>query len=521
MAVPAAIRSVPRPKNTVVIDNHSVGPLRFSVRSRKGVKYNPNGNPKPINGPVIGHIIDGRFVPLVKESLVASVPKALSYGSSSLVRSVSKDLLSDLLKVYTPQDAYTIMAIAALRVIKPRIAANRYGTEYRRTFISVYYPGLALSKNSVCTFIQHLGMNDAKRREFYLLRLNAVCRSHHIAIDGTLKQDSSSVNDLSAFSYKGRVKNLRDISIVYAYDIEKQEPLCAEVFPGNSIDAASYRAFIDDNGITSGIIIADKGFPVSAVKDEFVRHPDLHYISPLKRNDVRIKKYAMTDFTDVLFGIEGEILYKKQSVGNGSFLYSFKDNRRAAKESQDFLIRARVKHKFDKSDYDKHKDSFGVIVFESDENLSPDTVYRCYAQRWQLELMFDQYKHDEMLTVTSVQNDFSVIGSEFIDFIATVTTSRIIAKAQQAGLLNDMTYGNLMDDLGQIWRKVDAPEEAEHDDIYWVHPFKEALESLEKLGLCKPQPQEEHKRPGRPKKEHPEFVGPKRPRGRPRKPAVK
>ena len=50
---------------------------------------------------------------------------------------------------------------------------------------------------------------------------------HHIAIDGTLKQDNSTVNDLSAFSYNARVKNTKDISVIYAYDIEKMEPVCA------------------------------------------------------------------------------------------------------------------------------------------------------------------------------------------------------------------------------------------------------------------------------------------------------
>jgi hypothetical protein len=37
-----------------------------------------------------------------------------------------------------------------------------------------------------------------------------------------LKQDSSRINDLSAFSYKARLKGCQDISVLYAYDIEKK-----------------------------------------------------------------------------------------------------------------------------------------------------------------------------------------------------------------------------------------------------------------------------------------------------------
>ena len=63
MAVPAEIRAVPRPKNTVVENNGRPGPKQYVVRERSGAKYVSNGNPQPHNGRVIGHIVDGVFVP--------------------------------------------------------------------------------------------------------------------------------------------------------------------------------------------------------------------------------------------------------------------------------------------------------------------------------------------------------------------------------------------------------------------------------------------------------------------------
>lgn len=104
MKVPAAIRAVSRPKNTVVENNGRPGPNQYTVRERAGITYVPGGNPKPRNGKVIGHIIDHRYVPLhdVQEF---SKPDMLSYGSSAFVRSVSQDLLEDLLTVFRPEDA--------------------------------------------------------------------------------------------------------------------------------------------------------------------------------------------------------------------------------------------------------------------------------------------------------------------------------------------------------------------------------------------------------------------------------
>lgn len=176
--------------------------------------------------------------------------------------------------------------LATLKIIRPSITADRMGTHYRRTFVCRHYPGAALSANSICTFLQKLGQDGSRRKAFYQKRAAAVIASHHIAIDGTLKQDSSTVNDLSAFSYKARRKCFQEVSVLYAYDIEAMEPICAEVFPGNSIDASSYAAFIRDNDIRRGIIVSDKGFPSSQIKKELEERPDLHFLTPIKRNPV-------------------------------------------------------------------------------------------------------------------------------------------------------------------------------------------------------------------------------------------
>lgn len=520
MAVPEYIRKVPRPVNTIVEDNGRDGPNRFSVRSRSGTKYVRNGNPQPTNGKVIGHIVDGRYVP-IQQDTAASGPDMLSYGAAAFVHSQAGDLLSDLLDVYPAKDAFTIMAIASLRVIRPSISAERLGTHYRRTFISKYYPGVALSPNTVCSFLQKLGQDGDKRRLFYQQRANSVMADHHIAIDGTLKQDTSTVNDLSAFSYKAKKKGCQEVSVLYAYDIELMEPICAEVFPGNSIDASSYNAFIRDNDIRKGIIVSDKGFPPSQIKAELQDRPDLHFLTPIKRNDVRIANNDMLSFEGVLEGMDDHVLYKKRSIKGGRFLYAYKSARKAAAEEASYLARREKKKDFDSAGYEKKRSVFGVIVFESDQDLDPKTAYLCYDDRWLLELVFKRYKSDECLDKTNVQGDFSLIGSEFINFIATVLTCRMVRKAREAGLFEQLSYNELLDDLSSAWRKIDAPEVAATDDGGWIHTMLYVFEELESLGLSIPVPKPEPKKRGRkPKPKDPTEQKPKRPRGRPPKNAT-
>lgn len=519
MPVPADIRAVPRPVNTIVDDNGRNGPKRYAVRQRASSKYIPGGNPQPHNGKVIGHIIDHKYVPLPEpEAKDAIEPDMLSYGASALVKTVTKDLKEDLFAVYDPSDVYTMMSLATLKVIKPAITAHRMATHYHRTFVCKDYPGAAMSPNSIGTLLQRIGMDGSKRRQFYQLRMQSTATGHHIAIDGTLKQDNSKINDLSAYSRKARVRGCSEVSVLYAYDIERMEPVCAEVFPGNSIDASSYPAFIRDNDIRKGIIVADKGFPPSKIKAELQERPDLHFLTPIKRNDIRISDNDMLSFEGVLTGIDAHVVYKKKQIKGGRYLYAFKDAKKASAEEASYLANAQKKNTFFPEKYAKKQAVFGVIVLESDQDLEPKTAYLCYEDRWLLELVFNRYKSDECLDHTDVQNDYSVIGSEFINFISTVATCRIIRKAQNAGLFAHMSYGELMDDLSSAWRRTDAPEEPATDDGYWVHTLQTVFEELEALGLSKPIPKPAPKKRGRkPKPKDLAEQKPKRPRGRPRK----
>ena len=431
----------------------------------------------------------------------------LSYGAASFIYSVYRDIFSDLLKIYPAKQAASIIAIASLRILHPGITARRLRTYYERSFISKYYAGVALSPNTVFKLYEDLGKAGKLRSQFYQSRADSVLKDHHIIIDGMLKQNSSKVNDLSNFSYKSKKKGHKEISVLYAFDIEEMEPICAQVFPGNSVDAASYNAFVTDNKITKGFVYTDKGFPVKCIKSELDKNPDLHVITPIKRNDKRINNNDMLDFTGVLTGLDDNVVFKKKAIKGGRYLYAYRSQSKAIIEETSYLSRRKKCDNFVDTEFRKKSKVFGVIVFESDQDLDPKTVYLGYQDRWLIELVFKRYKDDEDFDKTRVQSDFSVIGSELINFISTLITCRLVKKAEKAGLLNKMSYRDLMEDLSTAWRKVDAPmNEPETGDKYWVHTLRPVFDELEALGLSKPIQKPEPKRPrGRPKKQKPQM----------------
>ena len=135
-------------------------------------------------------------------------------------------------------------------MIEPKIKDYELQGAYKRSFLSELYPDVALSKNTVSSFLNSLGQAYSKIVEYMNIRAENVVFSDHVLVDSTLKSNESKVNSFSDFSRKARLKGSRDISIIYAFDLEQMEPVCSKCFPGNRLDVCAYNEFITENKIT-------------------------------------------------------------------------------------------------------------------------------------------------------------------------------------------------------------------------------------------------------------------------------
>ena len=496
MPIPQDILSVPRPKNTVVIAYGKDKGL-YAVRQRIGCR-NDNGRHLPVNGPTVGHIVDGRFVPIdtASPSSVSASPVDLKdWADIILCDRLFADIRQELSMFYSEADAMKLYCISILRVCDPGIKNYELKEAYDNSFLSELYPGVPLSKNTVSTFLNDLGKAMSRIVGFMRNRAAAVSMDHHLLVDGTLKSDESRVNSLSDFSRKARTKGTRDISVLYAFDLEEMEPVCSKCFPGNMLDATSYGAFISENKITKGIIVADKGFPESAAHEQFEANPDLHYLNPVKRNSRLIERHGMLDFTGILPGHEGITFRKEKCIGTDKWLYSFRDSYKASKEERDWLRHAKKDGSYSLEVLRDKQRSFGTIVLECDLDLPAETAYKAYGKRWEIEIVMRFYKSACEFDETRVQDDYSVIGSEFCDFLSSLLTFRLIKSFDKAKLLDDMTYKKIMSVLARA-KKVRYGEDGWQ--LVRLNPSHEEI--LQGLGLI-PRPEEApKKKPGRPKK---------------------
>ena len=495
MPIPQDILSIPRPRNTIVIAYGKDKNL-YAVRQRVGCRRE-NGRNLPINGPTIGHIINGAYVPndvSAPDAVSVSPIDLKDWANIVLCDRLFADIQQELSAVYNHPDVMKLYCISILRVCEPGIKNYELKEAYDTGFLSELYPGVALSKNTISTFLNNLGKTVSRIVKFMQNRTATVSMDHHLLVDGTLKSNESKVNSLSDFSRKARTKGTRDISVLYAFDLEAMEPVCSKCFPGNMLDATAYGAFIAENRITKGIIVGDKGFPESAAHEHFAANEDLHYLNPVKRNSRLIERHHLLDFTDILPGYEGITFRKEKCVGTDKWLYSFRDSYQASKEERDWLRRAKKNKTYSLEVLMEKQRTFGTIVLECDLDLPAETAYKAYAKRWEIEIVMRFYKSACEFDETRVQDDYSVIGSEFCDFLSTILTFRLINAFDKANLLEDYTYKKVMSVLRRA-------KKARTDGSDWqlirMNPSHEEI--LQKLKLI-PKPEEPpKKKPGRPK----------------------
>ena len=289
MPIPAEILAVARPRNTFVAA-YGKSKDRYAVRKYVGCRYD-HGRHIPIKGPTIGHIRDGKFIPTENDPAFASrqpPPADLKdWARPLLCERIFANMIPELKEEYREDEALKIWCVAVLRVCNPGARDYELEEMYESSFLSELHPGVALSKNTVSALHKEVGRTCSRIVRFMRRRAEAIAPESHILLDGTLKSDESRVNSLSDFSRKARTKGTRDISVLYAFDMDKMEPVCSKCHPGNMLDMTAYGDFVRECGVKRGVIVADKGFPASAAAECRKECPGLHYLNPVRRNILR------------------------------------------------------------------------------------------------------------------------------------------------------------------------------------------------------------------------------------------
>ncbi len=447
MTVPEEVRKVNRPRGTVVCDGKDgVYPVREKLSMTSYIDDNGKRHRPSKNGRVVGHIINMEFVEKdLDEPISKGEVDLKDWGNVEMFDRLGRDLLELLETQYNTQEAKKVYVMAILRASYRGIPDRQLQRQYEESFLTEMYPDVNLRRNSVSEFLRNLGRTCARITRIMKAMVMGVQEGDHVIIDGSLRQDHSIVNSLSEVSRKTSKRGYKETLLMYAYCMETKQPLCSKVYPGNMLDQKAVSDFLEEFDIKKGIMVVDKGFSANALKKALVQNKGLHYLLPIGRNLTVIKRLDLHRYDSRLEGEQGIQCKKIQDplADHPVWYYSFRDPTIAADEEMLYMSQ----HKgtdFDPEDLELRRRSFGTIIFESDLDMECGTAYETYDSRWLIELFFRRQEDTMELDDTREHSDYNVIASNFIDHLSSIMVSRMLTFLGDRGLLDNNTYGDLL-----------------------------------------------------------------------------
>ncbi len=131
------------------------------------------------------------------------------------------------------------------------------------------------------------------------------------------------------------------------------------------------------------ILVADKGFRTKAITELLEQNKNVKYLLPLKRNTTLIRAENLMKTCSCKIK-DKQLLGSKKQI-DGKFFYLFKDLEIAGKESVGNYQKHLKRNTFNIDEFNKNNQFFGVIVFESNVDLSLEDVYTLYDQSEKLK----------------------------------------------------------------------------------------------------------------------------------------
>lgn len=448
MPIPKEILAVERPSSTVV--KKSFGRYLVIKRTSKRV----NGKPKPVDLGTIGEIVDGKYIEKRPEPKKRCTEVDIKeYGKSALCNKAGRELFKELASIFDIKRAKQMYVVALLRACDKDIKNRDIKFAYDTSFISETYPGVSLGENTVSDMLLRVGMEYRYIRKFMQQRMEG-CSGRRLVVDGMLKGSNRTTDTMSEWSRKGAKKGSMDVNLIYAYDLESQEPVAVKPYPGNMLDLSAIEDFISDYPQMNGLLVMDKGFSSQAVLSKLKSMDGLSYIVPLKQSSKKVRDNGLLEpFATVLDGYtETTILYKKVSLSDGTFLYAFRDPKCSYEQQLGYIASGKKKGTYAENKFLSKLNQFGLIVFESKSDLDPAEVYRAYTERWEIETMFDFYKNIIDLDTVNVQGDYRLYATEFINYLSVIINSRVKKLLAKDKIASKYSFNQVMRYLSKCKR---------------------------------------------------------------------
>ena len=429
-SVPEEIRAL-KPRGTRI---KSIGG-HYYVYTNTQVKDENTGKWKSAAGTVIGKIVPGvGFCPndnVAKDDTIT----CFDFGEYLLLSSIAEDELKLLCRIFNKDEAMVLFSLASIFVCNGYIGLKAADTIYERSLFARDFPDLKFSYRRISALLELIG-RTSKQAEFQ--KLCMAMSSGSIAIDGHAIPTVSENSSLSSSGFKTGKLSSDYMNLVMAFDTVLCQPVAARAFPGYMLDKKSFQDFIVDLGSLKGrLILVDMGF-----SDEenlsMIEKEGGYFIIPVPQNMnvykemVKPKLGRLSSFLYHKNGKTDVVEYRSRKLDNGRTAAVYYNRSEQAKLCAEYLKNLEEGKKgFTKEKFEKLKDSFGMIVLETNLSKSEKEIYESYKSRWTIETYYERLKNGINFSSLNL-DDYAVIqGVAFVMLLAGRIDGKLLSAAKK------------------------------------------------------------------------------------------
>ena len=408
----------------------------------------------------IGKIYDGiGFVPNNK-GRQNSICVTKEYGASRVVLVLTERLLAKIRKHFS-SEFLRIYILSSLKLLEKDLTLNRIDCSYERSALSLLLPEVHLSKNTVRDFIEKLSLRRGEMIAF--MKEYHVSEGGHIIFDGTSMLSASKDNPYCEKGYTPGKKNMTQIRLIYAFEIETRMPVYFNVVPGNISDMTALVCSFNDLGLKNCVMVLDNGFFSDFNIKSMLYTKGMTFILPLKDNTALVNA-EYKPFIAYKGVIENNFTYHNRFVFyreleckkyEGCRIFIYYDERRNKDLEKEKLKKARSLHgdKIPKelvSNLHKECEMLGVTMLLTNNKSDAEQTYLDYKARWAIEEMFDTMKNTLSFTMNYEAGYQTQMGWAFIEFVSLLMYYEINKVLTEKGLYKNYSCGDVLYELKTI-----------------------------------------------------------------------
>ena len=463
--VPQEIRAM-KPQgiscNIKVVKNH------FYVYEHLRVTDPVTGKRKNASGRYLGKItFDDGFIP-ADNAVTKDDISILDCGQYMIGYKNSIGVLALLEKFFNKDDAKLLYSIGLIYFANGYTYKRDLLNCYQGSILSELFPGLSMGEKAISKFFNTIGRRTRRIEEFeQALITNG---SGYYAIDGHVILSLSGQSDLAAFGNKYKKMGNPQQNYMCIFDVELNRPVSCRAFDGGTLDMTAVGDVLDLYHFRDTVFIVDAGFYSPSNISLFSENGN-RYVIPLPAKYTSYKN-AVADIS-----FQGEFSYSKGSgkkshkslvsykelpSQNGRRLIMFRDEEMNTKLRAEYRSKIGTDDRHTEGKYETYKDTFGLIILETNMTESAEAVYATYKKRWKIETYYNHVKNQEQFKATHDRDYYTIQAESFIMTIEGLIYSDFMKQLQRDDI--KILSGKSVNECISIAARLKL---SKHDDGTW------------------------------------------------------